>query len=101
MTLSFEKRVYRITRSIPRGKVGTYKTIARAIGSPRASRAVGNALNKNPHAPVVPCHRVVRSDGAVGGFASGTKKKIQMLRREGVEIWNGKVDLKKYGFRVK
>lgn len=60
----------------------TYKEVAMAIGLPKAYRAVGNALNKNPFAPKVPCHRVIRSDGTIGGFASGTKKKIELLKRE-------------------
>jgi methylated-DNA-[protein]-cysteine S-methyltransferase len=64
--------------------------IARAIGSPGASRAVGNALNKN-RSPSVPCHRVIRSDGTVGGFARGTKAKTAMLRAEGVGITGGRV----------
>ncbi|HWA64450.1 MAG TPA: MGMT family protein, partial [Candidatus Paceibacterota bacterium] len=57
--------------------------VAAAIGRPRAARAVGNALNKNPFAPEVPCHRVIRSDGSTGGFAFGRKKKIQLLKKEG------------------
>ena len=56
-------------------------------------------MNKNPHAPKVPCHRVVKSDGFVGGFASGTRNKIKMLKNEGVEVINGKVDLNKYLYR--
>lgn len=62
----------------------TYAEVAQAIGKPRAARAVGNALNKNPFAPRVPCHRVIRSDGTLGGFASGTAAKRALLRREGV-----------------
>jgi len=77
----FEKRVYEACRRIPRGSISTYSEIARAIGSPRASRAVGNALNRNPFRSV-PCHRVIRSDGSIGGFARGTKKKIQVLMKE-------------------
>lgn len=61
------------------------------IRHPKASRAVGNALNKNPYAPQVPCHRVVRSDGAIGGFASGPKKKIALLTKEGVIVSHNKV----------
>ena len=87
---SFEEKIYQAVRKIPRGKVKTYKEIARIIGHPHAYRAVGSALNKNPYAPEVPCHRVIKSDGLVGGYASGTKKKIALLRREGVEIKNGK-----------
>jgi methylated-DNA-[protein]-cysteine S-methyltransferase len=81
--------VYELTRKIPRGKVTTYKAIAEAINMPGASRAVGNALHVNPYAPEVPCHRVVRSDGMVGGFARGNQDKIELLRAENVLVKNG------------
>lgn len=96
---SFEEKVYRIVRGVPRGRVATYKAVARAVGRPRAYRAVGNALNRNPYAPAVPCHRVVRADGHVGGFAHGTRAKIRMMKREGIEVKNGKIDLKKFGWK--
>jgi len=95
MSLSFAEKVYRIVRKIPRGKVLTYKEVARAIGQPRAYRAVGNALNKNPY-KAVPCHRIIRSDGKVGGYAKGTKEKIRILKREDVEVIKGKINLKKF-----
>ena len=93
---SFPQEVYDLTSLIPRGKVTTYKLIAQRLNKPRAARAVGNALNKNPYAPQVPCHRVVRSNGEVGGFASGQNKKIAILRKEGIIIHKSKVDLGKY-----
>lgn len=81
---TFADRVYDVVRKIPKGKTMTYGQVARAIGQPGAARAVGNALNKNPHESTdVPCHRVIRSDGSVGGFAFGTKKKTAMLKKEG------------------
>jgi len=92
---SFSESVFAKTKLIPSGKVSTYKSIAKAIGKPKATRAVGNALNKNRDSKV-PCHRVVRSDGAVGGFRDGAAAKIKILGKEGVEIINGKVSLKKY-----
>lgn len=93
----FESKVYNVVRKIPKGRVSTYEAIAKAIGKPKAARAVGNALNRNPYAPEIPCHRVVRSDGLIGGFASGTKNKIEILKKEGVEIKEGKVlDFNKY-----
>lgn len=95
---NFNERCYRILRKVPKGKVTTYKEIAKALHS-KAYRAVGNAMNKNPYAPKVPCHRVVNSDGSIGGFASGTKKKMAMLKKEGVEIRKGKIDLKKYLYK--
>jgi O-6-methylguanine DNA methyltransferase len=77
------RSVYHVVAVIPRGCVMTYAQIARAIGKPDAVRAVGNALNRNPLAPAVPCHRVIRSDGTLGGFASGPAKKKALLREEG------------------
>ncbi|MBU0760189.1 MAG: MGMT family protein [Nanoarchaeota archaeon] len=67
----FSEKCYSVLKKVPRGKVTTYGEIA---------RAVGNAMKRNPYAPEVPCHRVVRSDGKVGGFALGTSEKIKMLR---------------------
>ena len=95
---NFNERCYLILRKVPKGKVTTYKEIAKSLNS-KAYRAVGNAMNKNPYAPKVPCHRVVKSDGKVGGFASGTKKKIKMLKEEGIEISNNKISLKKYLYK--
>ncbi len=80
---SFTERVYDVVRKIPKGKTMTYGQVATAIGSPGASRAVGNALNKNRDTKDVPCHRVIRSDGSVGGYAWGTDKKTAILKREG------------------
>ena len=87
----FQEKVYAACRKIPRGRVMTYGELAKKIGNPASARAVGNALNKNPFAPKVPCHRVVRSDGTVGGFAQGTKKKIKLLQKEGMKIKDGKI----------
>ncbi|MDP3725125.1 MAG: MGMT family protein [Nanoarchaeota archaeon] len=90
----------RAVARIPRGRVATYAELALAIGHPRSARAVGNALNKNPHAPVVPCHRVVATDGTLRGYAGGLQKKARMLRGEGVLIKNGRVDLGMYGYSI-
>lgn len=79
----FEKRVYRAVLAIPRGRTRSYAWVARRAGRPRAARAVGNALNRNPYAPAVPCHRVIRSDGAIGGFAKGAAAKRRLLAAEG------------------
>jgi len=75
--------VYEAVKRIPRGEVRTYKQIAQAIGCPKAYRAVGNALNKNPDLKTIPCHRVVRSDGKIGGYRFGSSKKKTLLLREG------------------
>jgi len=86
MPSKFQTLVYAAAKRIPRGRVATYRAVAEAIGKPYAVRAVGNALNKNPFTSI-PCHRVVRSDGTVGGYARGIKTKIKILRREGVKIY--------------
>jgi methylated-DNA-[protein]-cysteine S-methyltransferase len=101
MVSNFAQQVYRLTKRIPKSKVSTYKEIARALKNPNASRAVGNALNKNPYAPKVPCHRVIKSNGEVGGFAGGTKQKIAILKKEGIIINKEKVDLKKYLYKFR
>ena len=73
---------------IPKGKVKTYKEVAIGIKMPKAARAVANACGKNPYAPRVPCHRVIRSDGSLGGFSApgGIKAKIKMLKKEGFSL---------------
>ena len=78
----FQKKVYAVVAKIPKGRTMTHREVAVAIGKPRAYRAVGNALNRNPFVQV-PCHRVVRSGGTPGGFARGTRAKIQLLKQEG------------------
>lgn len=100
MKKSFNENCYSMLRKVPKGKVTTYKEIARALKS-KAYRAVGNAMNKNPYAPEVPCHRVVSSDGKIGGFASGPVKKAAMLKKEGIEIIDGKINLKKFFYKLK
>lgn len=82
----FEERVYKETAKIPRGKVCSYKDIARKIGRPRAYRAVANALGKNPFALKVPCHRVIKNDDTIGGFARGVTAKKRLLRSEGLTL---------------
>jgi len=97
--MDFNEKVWALCKKVPKGKVTTYKEIAAAMGT-KAYRAVGNALNKNPYAPTVPCHRVVGSDGSLTGFAKGLKKKAKLLRKEGIEIRKGKVaELKKAIYR--
>jgi methylated-DNA-[protein]-cysteine S-methyltransferase len=87
----FEQQVYEKLKLVPKGRVTTYAALAKAVGSPNSARAIGNALNKNPHAPIVPCHRVVYSNGLLGGYAGGTRKKIALLRQEGVFVKSGRV----------
>jgi len=88
---SFSEKCYDLLRKVPRGKVTTYKIIAKKLGT-KAYRAVGNAMNKNPYSPNVPCHRVVNSDGKIGGFALGVKNKIKILEKEGIKIKNNKIE---------
>jgi methylated-DNA-[protein]-cysteine S-methyltransferase len=97
---SFYDSCYKVLKKVPKGKVTTYKEIARALNS-KAYRAVGTAMNKNPYAPIVPCHRVINADGNLGGFASGLKNKIKILKSEGIEIRNNKIDLDKYFYKLK
>ncbi len=91
----FEKAVLVATFNIPKGKISTYKEIAKKIGRPRAHRAVGNALHKNPLAPIVPCHRVVRSDGRFGGEKKGAESRRNLLEKEGIPIEDGSVRISK------
>lgn len=86
----FALRCYELLKQVPAGKVTTYGELAHALNT-RAFQAVGQVLHKNPFAPEVPCHRVVCSNGSLGGFALGPKKKIEMLAREGVKIEDSKV----------
>lgn len=78
---TFGDRVRDVVRKIPKGKVLTYKEVARRAGRPKAYRAVGNILNKN-YDPKIPCHRVIRSDGLSGGYNRGANKKRAILRKE-------------------
>lgn len=87
---SFAERVLIITAKIPYGRVSTYGEIARVLGG-RGYRAVGRALNKNKTPIKIPCHRVVKSDGSVGGYSRGIKKKIKLLEKEGVVVKNEKI----------
>lgn len=116
---SFSEKCYELLSKVPKGKITTYKSIAEALGT-KAYRAVGTAMNKNPYAPQVPCHRVINSNGEVGGFAerlcgrgknvksitrarsraSGTQTKIKLLKSEGIPISNNKVqDVEKYLYK--
>jgi len=90
----FEIHVYLATFRIPKGKVSTYKRIAEKIGKPKAYRAVANALHKNPLSPIVPCHRVVASDGSFNGNKAGAEWRRTMVVQEGIPTEDGKVRLK-------
>ncbi|OGD86700.1 hypothetical protein A2Z23_03115 [Candidatus Curtissbacteria bacterium RBG_16_39_7] len=96
---SFQKQVLEVVKKIPKGKVATYGQIAQILGKTKASRAVGQALKRNPTPIIVPCHRVISSDGNLGGYLGGPDKKMRLLISEGVEIQNSKIDLDRYGWR--
>jgi methylated-DNA-[protein]-cysteine S-methyltransferase len=83
---SIEDKVYDILLKIPAGKVTTYGDIAKAIGQPNSSRLIGQILHNNPTPVVVPCHRVVRSNGKIGGYAYGSRKKRKLLEEEGLKF---------------
>lgn len=100
--MTFSKKVLDLTSKIPKGKVTTYSEIARALCCPKASRAVGNALNKNRHLVTIPCHRVIKSTGEIGGYSGGQDKKIAILKKEGIPITAGRItDLEKYLHKFK
>ena len=92
---SFKEKVYELTSQIPQGKVATYGQLARLVGSPGAARAVGMCMKTNPHPEIVPCYKVVASDGSLTGYSAGegviTKK--EMLLRDGVLFHGNKVNL--------
>ena len=82
----FQIKVWKYLLKIPKGKVKTSKEVAVAIKSPYSARAVGNAVGKNPYAPKIPCHRVIKSDGSLGGYSGkgGIKTKKKLLKNEGI-----------------
>ena len=84
----FQLKIWAYLRKIPRGSVRTYSQVAKDIGKPLAIRAVANAIGKNPYAPKIPCHRVIRSDGSLGGYSGkgGLKTKRFLLKKEGIKL---------------
>jgi methylated-DNA-[protein]-cysteine S-methyltransferase len=84
----FQLKVWNCLKKIPKGKVKTYKQVAIAINNPKAARAVANACAKNPYAPKIPCHRVIRTDRSLGGYSGkgGIKTKKLLLKREGFHL---------------
>ncbi len=84
----FQLKVWKYLVKIPRGRVKTYLQVAKAIGKPSAVRAVANAIGKNPYSPFIPCHRVIKTDGSIGGYSGkgGIKKKRLLLKNEGINV---------------
>ena len=99
VTDSPTKRIYEAVKRIPKGHVATYAQVAEMAGDRKMARAVGNALHKNPDPSTIPCHRVVNAKGELAGEYAfgGAWKQAEILKKEGVESADGKVDLKKYG----
>ena len=102
VTDSPTKRIYEAVKKIPKGKVATYSQVAALAGNPKMARTVGNALHKNPEPGIIPCHRVVNSAGELAGaFAfGGSDAQAALLKAEGVEVIDDKVDLKKYQMNI-
>lgn len=96
----FQRQVLKACASIPRGKVVTYGMVAKHLGEIRLSRAIGQALTKNPFPIVIPCHRVVYSNGHIGGFSAGKDMKEWLLEREGILISKGEINLENYLFEL-
>ncbi len=89
--MSLEQQVYKKLTEVPQGKVTTYGELANAVGLKNGPRVIGQIMKKNPFPSIIPCHRVVNSDGKVGGYAYGVDIKTNMLQKEGIKIQNGKI----------
>jgi methylated-DNA-[protein]-cysteine S-methyltransferase len=83
--------VYKKLLQVPKGQITTYGELAKAVGLKNGQRAIGKIMNKNPYPAIVPCHRVVNSNGKIGGYAYGEKVKTNMLTKEGIKIKKGKI----------
>jgi len=89
--MKLEDKVYKKLLEVPKGKVTTYGELAKAVGLKNGQRAIGRIMNKNPYPVIVPCHRVIQSNGKIGGYAWGEDVKTKMLSKEGIKIKNGKI----------
>ena len=89
--MNLEHEVYKKLLQVPKGKVTTYSELAKAVGLKNGQRTIGRMMNKNPFPVIVPCHRVILSNGKIGGYAWGEKIKTNMLSKEGIEIKRGKI----------
>ncbi len=83
--------IYKKLLQVPRGKITTYGELSKAVGLKNGQRVIGRIMNKNPYPVIIPCHRVVNSNGQIGGYAYGPDVKTNMLNKEGIEIQNGKI----------
>jgi len=89
--MKLEDKVYKKLLEVPKGKVTTYGELAKAVGLKNGQRTIGRIMNKNPYPVIVPCHRVIQSNGKIGGYAWGEDVKTKMLSKEGIKIKNGKI----------
>ena len=91
----FQLKVWKYLKTIPKGHIRTYSEVAKAINKPKSVRAVANAIGKNPNAPKIPCHRVIRSDGSLGGYSGrgGLKTKIKLLKSEGISFKKSRIPI--------
>jgi methylated-DNA-[protein]-cysteine S-methyltransferase len=89
--LKLENKVYKKLLEVPKGKVTTYGELAKAVGLKNGQRVIGRIMSKNPYPVIVPCHRVIKSNGKVGNYAYGTDVKTAMLSKEGINIKKGKI----------
>ena len=98
--MKLEEKVYKKLLEVPKGKVTTYGDLAKAIGLKNGQRVIGKIMNKNPYPVIIPCHRVIKSDGKIDGYAWGEKVKAKMLSNEGIKIKKGKIlEMKKAIYR--
>ena len=89
--MNLEQKVYKKLTEVPQGKITTYVELAKAVGLKNGQRVIGQIMKKNPYPVIIPCHRVVKLDGKVGGYAYGEDIKINMLQKEGIKIQDGKI----------
>ena len=89
--MNLEHKVYKKLLEVPKGKVTTYSELAKAVGLKNGQRVIGRIMNKNPYPVLIPCHRVILSNGKVGGYAWGQRVKTKMLTKEGIKIKKGKI----------
>ncbi|MBA4464005.1 MAG: MGMT family protein [Nitrosopumilaceae archaeon] len=89
--MNLDEKIYKKLLEVPKGKITTYGELAKAVGFTNGQRAVGKIMNKNPYPVIIPCHRVVKSDGKIGGYAYGGEIKKNMLQKEGIKIKDDKI----------
>ncbi|MGI0057564.1 MAG: MGMT family protein [Nitrosarchaeum sp.] len=89
--MNLDEKIYKKLLEVPKGKITTYGELAKAVGLKNGQRVIGKIMNKNPYPVIIPCHRVVKSDGTIGGYAYGAEIKSVMLTKEGIVIKNGKI----------